>query len=206
MKITHAAQILGKLGGQAGRGKTKIRRREILQKAIRARWEKYIPPTLEERFFKFVIPEKSSDCWMWKGSIDAYGYGYFYFRGKFLKAHRASFEIHRAHFNKTLLVCHKCDNRLCVNPEHLFQGTNKENTQDGIRKGRILQCTKGRIHKSKYTEDFIFKLRQEYKTASARELAFRYALSFDCIRNLLNHKFYKSRFKGPQKIVSESSL
>lgn len=92
------------------------------------------PWSLEDRFWNFV--KKDSGCWAWSGTLDSYGYGVLSFKRKMLKAHRISYEIHNKVIDEELLVCHKCDNPSCVNPEHLFQGTSKDNTWDMIAKGR----------------------------------------------------------------------
>ncbi len=72
-------------------------------------------------------------CWLWLGSRQRYGQ--FFFRGKRWQAHRFSYEIYVGMVG-SLYVCHHCDNTICVNPTHLFLGTQKDNMQDMIRKGR----------------------------------------------------------------------
>jgi hypothetical protein len=80
------------------------------------------------------IPEPNSGCWLWLRARNSKGYGTY---RKSTYAHRLSWLMHRGEIPDGLLVCHKCDVRCCVNPDHLFLGTAKDNTQDMIAKGRV---------------------------------------------------------------------
>lgn len=75
-------------------------------------------------------------CWEWQGAVSGPGYGQTRFFGKSFAAHRVSYEIAYGAIKKGLFVCHKCDNRKCVNPNHFFLGTAKDNTLDMLSKGR----------------------------------------------------------------------
>ena len=75
-------------------------------------------------------------CWEWTAGLGVQGYGRFKQGGKTRLAHRVSYALHVAHIPEAALVLHKCDNRICVNPDHLFIGTQKDNQQDMRRKGR----------------------------------------------------------------------
>lgn len=102
--------------------------------------------TTEERFWSHV--DKSGECWEWTASTRGRGYGQFYVGGdrKMIDAHRYSAMLHFGDFDQQMLVCHTCDNLICVRPDHLFLGDHSANVQDMVVKGRAMwrgKCKQG---------------------------------------------------------------
>jgi len=96
---------------------------------------KYTLRRIEDLFFKYVTTTWDG-CWEWIGSKNPKGYGCFRVRGTLKPAHRVAYDLFVGIIPEGLRVLHKCDNRACVNPKHLWLGTNQDNTNDMISKGR----------------------------------------------------------------------
>lgn len=93
------------------------------------------------RFWSKV--DKAAACWQWQGSKFTTGYGAFSIGGKNRAAHRVAYELTHGAIEGGLHICHSCDNRLCVNPLHLFSGTRSDNMRDMVSKGRGGGSAKG---------------------------------------------------------------
>ncbi len=94
-------------------------------------WRRTMPAS--RSFNEYFNRVDSSVCWPWVGKISPAGYGYY--RGK--RAHRIAWELYNGKIPDGKIICHSCDNPRCVNPAHLFCGTQYDNIHDGMRKGRI---------------------------------------------------------------------
>lgn len=136
-----------------------------------------------DRFWnKVKIPTDPSYCWIWTAGKDKAGYGKFHFEGETNRAHRISWILVNGEIERSLCVCHKCDNRICVNPEHLFLGTISDNNFDMCSKGRDRHPRWGEHWKSKITIDQAreIKLRRNLGE-SCTSLASEFGLSINSI-------------------------
>lgn len=113
--------------------------------------------TIGERFWAKV--NKTDSCWLWLGSLNSNGRGQLWVNGKSMVAPRLSWTMHRGPIPSGLLVCHKCDNPSCVNPDHLELGDQKKNMQDCADRGRnkaFLLRTKVCINGHEKTPENVF--------------------------------------------------
>lgn len=145
---------------------------------------------LLERFMKYVNINNDSGCWDWIGNIDHYGYGRIGFKMKAYRASRASILLFKNIDPGKLFVCHKCDNPKCVNPDHLFVGTQKDNMIDCKSKKRT--ASGSRNGTSKLKEDdikIILELARENKTHL--EISKIFGVSRSNIGSIINKKRWK---------------
>lgn len=110
-----------------------------------------------EKFWSHVDVQGADDCWLWKEATTNGGYGVCNYNGVKQYSHRIAYKLEKDDPGK-LFVCHKCDTPACVNPNHLFSGTCKDNTQDMISKERGLLGVKNGM--SKLTEKDVIQIRK----------------------------------------------
>ena len=126
-----------------------------------------------ERITNKIKKCTDTGCWNWLGTKTIRGYGQLIIDGQKLYAHRVSYALFHGELPRTLNVCHKCDNVQCVNPDHLFLGTQKDNLQDMSAKGR---STRGeRNPQAKLTADVIKEIRDN--ATPNEQLAKQYGVS-----------------------------
>ena len=151
-------------------------------------------------------------CWEWGGLKNKGGSGVFFFKAKSILAHRLSWVLtnglipHNGSYHG-MCVCHKCDNRLCCNPSHLFLGTQYDNCQDRMRKGRTFKPfgnlngaktkpwsrARGENNgSSKLTENQVIQIRRLFHQGVTRRfLQKEFGVSYSLIRFILNRKLWR---------------
>lgn len=139
----------------------------------------FIQIPIRERFWdKVKIPFDATinECWEWHGE-KLNGYGAITLNGKTVYAHRISFMLYK---NESVecLVRHSCDNKLCVNPNHLLSGSHTHNMNDMVERNR--QAYGERCGRSKLTTEQVFRIRELHKTGSFTQK--NLAKMFDCSR------------------------
>lgn len=159
-------------------------------------WRKYGSPlirrrpaknaSLIERFWgRVALTADDSRCWEWTGETRN-GYGIFNFKKVCYRAHRyAWFLVKGEHPRAGMFLCHKCDNRKCVNPNHLYEGTNQDNIRDRVMRGGVPQKQKIPLNVYEQLQDEIHK--------STHELSQKYGFSQHIIRQVRNGTHWTNR-------------
>lgn len=140
------------------------------------------PVSVPERLLRNIERLPWSGCWIWLGDTIPSGYGVMrssdYRKREY--AHRLAWTSWKGEIPNGLFVCHKCDVKSCINPEHLFVGTQKENMQDWVDKW--LAPFGERSHLSKLTDSQVRSIREDSRTQD--EIAASYGVSQTCISKI----------------------
>ena len=145
--------------------------------------------TLKERLDSKWSLNKVTGCHEWVAGKFADGYGAIWDEKQNFRAHRVSYELSVGPIPKGLLVCHRCDNPKCVNPDHLFLGTSTDNMRDMVEKGRNFN-QKGESHnQAKLTEEDVLGIRSSNE--DWEELSTIYKVSVCTIRDINYRRSWK---------------
>lgn len=145
-----------------------------------------------KRFWNKV--DKTDFCWNWVGGSRGNGYGCIKINKKTIDTHRFSWELHFGTIPEGMLVCHKCDNKRCVNPEHLYLADYKTNNRDArdriIFAKKIYKCKPLPYSKLKLNKKKADEIRGKYKTGfySYRILAKEFGVHFTHIRDIIKNE------------------
>jgi hypothetical protein len=131
---------------------------------------------MADRFPTRYVPEPNSGCWLWLGGLTTSGYGHFWNGTRSVLAHRHAYEKLRGTVPAGLYVLHRCDVRCCVNPDHLFLGTNEDNMADMASKGRRRGITAGEDDgRAKLTAEDVRSIRES--SLGLTKIAHQYGLN-----------------------------
>ncbi len=147
------------------------------------------------RFWRYV--QRTRTCWEWTGALNGRGYGQIAdtASGKPMKAHRVAWEIHFGRIPDGLYVCHHCDNRRCVRPDHLFLGTHAENMADAAAKGRSARGI--------FTLDEVRSIRALASSGETiASIAHRQGVNYSTIRRIVRGLTYATPYISEKELAS----
>lgn len=136
-------------------------------------------------------------CWYWTGSRSIRGYGRFQYKGKIVGAHRVTYEVYKGPIPEGLFILHSCDNPSCVNPNHLIEGTQKDNMRDMFGKNRYpmekLYQPGPDHHNAKLTWEQVQEIRFLYAQGEITQwdLGVKFGVTQPVINRVVRNKGYK---------------
>ena len=165
---------------------------ECRLEGMRERGRTRVVPVVD-RFWACTDVRGADECWEWQGPLTRGGYGRLFLGtyGRYQTTHRFSWELAKGPIPDGGHVCHTCDNRRCVNPAHLFLGTNRDNIADKVRKGR--QARGERMGSAKLTEPQVVEIRKRWSYENARivDLAREYGVSPSTVSHIVHGRIWK---------------
>ena len=154
--------------------------------------------TVAERFWHYINKNGPGGCWVWTGTLNDAGYGILGInnRGRIERAHRLSWQMAVGPIPANLCVCHHCDNRRCVNPQHLFLGTRDDNNRDMRSKNRWSKppVRYGILNnKTKLNDVKVREIRSLHATGqyTHRELARQFGIDRSQVGHIVNGECWK---------------
>ena len=151
-------------------------------------------PFVVARFVSDSGYSGNDDCWNWSGMKNTNGYGRFSLNDKHQLAHRVSFQIFVGEIPSGMNVCHSCDNRLCVNPYHLWVGSQSENLKDAFHKGRhsVPDTSGGKNGNTKLEASDVAEIRRLCAQGARKNLvASVFGVSSSTVGNIVSRKTWK---------------
>lgn len=161
-----------------------------------------MPINTKHPFWKHVRIRRRTRCWQWLASKRGDGYGQYYFNHRNQGAHRVAYQLAVGPIPNGKHICHKCDNKECVNPTHFYVSTNKQNHIDAGQRGLLRHGESHPLHK--LTEKQVLAIRRRYKPhlVTMQMLATEYGVAMTCIQSVIEMRTWKleggrpARFNG----------
>lgn len=147
-------------------------------------------PEVVSRFMSKV--DKTETCWNFTGGISTTGYGNFWFNNKSNGAHKIAYLMFNGEVEEGMVVRHTCDNKKCVNPDHLILGTVSDNAKDAVERGRWARQHGQYNGIAKFTYAQVEAIREEYNKGgwTYQALADKYKVALSVMWELINRKSY----------------
>lgn len=162
----------------------------------------------EDAFYRWVDRDlPTNECWNWKGCKDKNGYGRLTVNRKDRRAHRISWSLINGEIPKGMFICHRCDNPSCVNPDHLFIGTGKDNSDDMISKGRN-SVLKGKMNPAAKLDEYDVMEIRKWAASGMRHgiIAYNFGVSKLYISAIVNGKTWKHITEGKDAINESNCI
>jgi HNH endonuclease len=149
--------------------------------------------TLQERFEAKITRKPNNGCWLWLGALDPGGYGTMSIARRPKRTHRLAWNLYRGEIPPGMMVCHHCDVRDCVNPDHLFLGTAQDNAEDMKKKGRSRSGERNRAARLTWKQVREMRRLLEQGRLREREVATLCAISIGTVNAIKLGKTWREK-------------